>query len=255
VLPVATVSFLDDVKSLPALLRLAVHSMAAFVLVSGGLALPGMIGAVISWFAIVWMMNLFNFMDGIDGLAGGMAVFGFGFLGLAAWLSGYIEYAQLVWVVAASALGFVVPNLPPARIFMGDTGAVTLGMLAAAFSLWGVHDHIFSIWFPVLVFSPFIVDATVTLIQRALRREKVWQAHREHYYQRLVLLGWGQRKTLIGEYALMLGCGISALVMQMQPAWIVPGITLWILSFSGIAWAVDRHWRVFSSHVAEAGDL
>ena len=134
---VATVSFLDDVRSLPALLRLSVHGMAAFVLVSSGLTLPGMVGAVISWFAIVWMMNLYNFMDGMDGLAGGMAACGFGFLGLAAWLSGHIEYAQLVWAVAASALGSLIPNLPPARIFMGDTGAVTLGMLAAAFSLWG----------------------------------------------------------------------------------------------------------------------
>jgi len=62
----------------------------------------------------------------------------------------------------------------PGRIFMGDSGSVTLGMLAAAFSLWGVHDHVFPIWFPVLVFSPLIVDATITLIRRALRRGKVW---------------------------------------------------------------------------------
>lgn len=196
---VATISFLDDVKNLPVLLRLAVHGIAAFALVSGGLTLPGMIGAVVSWFAIVWMMNLYNFMDGMDGLAAGMAVFGFGFLGLAAWLSGNMEYAQLVWIVAASALGFLIPNLPPARIFMGDTGAVTLGMLAAAFSLWGVHDHVFPVWFPILVFSPFIVDATVTLIRRALRREKVWQAHREHYYQCLVLLGLGTSKNAAGR--------------------------------------------------------
>jgi len=77
-------------------------------------------------------------------------------------------------VIAASALGFVILNFPPARIFMGDSGSVTLGMLAAAFSLWGVHDHVFPIWFPVLVFSPLIVDATITLIRRALRRGKVW---------------------------------------------------------------------------------
>jgi len=251
---VATVSFLDDVRSLPALLRLVVHGIAAFVLVYGGFTLPGTLGAVVSWFAIVWMMNLYNFMDGVDGLAGGMAVFGFAFLGLAGWLSGHMEYAQFVWVIAASALGFLIPNLPPARIFMGDAGAVTLGMLAAAFSLWGVHDHVFPIWFPVLVFSPFIVDATVTLIRRALRREKIWQAHREHYYQRLVLLGWGHRKTLLAEYVLMLGCGVSALAMQMQPAWIVPGITLWIVSFAGIAWIVDQRWRVFSAQVDDVGN-
>ena len=239
---VATVSFLDDVKSLPASLRLAVHGMAAFALVSGGLTLPGMVGAVVSWFAIVWMMNLYNFMDGMDGLAGGMAVCGFGFLGLAAWLSGHMEYAQLVWVVAASALGFLVPNLPPpARIFMGDTGAVTLGMLAAAFSLWGVHDHVFPIWFPVLVFSPFIVDATVTLIRRGLRREKVWQAHRQHYYQRLVLLGWGQRKTLMAEYALMLGCGVSSLaLMHTSIPRQIAGLVVWSLIFLSLMLGVHH---------------
>jgi len=75
---IGTVSFLDDVRRVPALLRLGVHAVAALVLVSSDIALPGMIGAVVSWFAIVWMMNLFNFMDGMDGLAGGMAVFGFG---------------------------------------------------------------------------------------------------------------------------------------------------------------------------------
>jgi len=237
---VATVSFLDDVKTLSPLLRLAVHGIAAFVLVSSGLTLSGMIGTVISWFAIVWMMNLYNFMDGMDGLAGGMAVFGFGFLGLAAWLSGNLEYAQLSWVVAAAALGFLIPNLPPARIFMGDTGAVTLGMLAAAFSLWGVHDHIFPVWFPILVFSPFIVDATITLIRRALRRKKIWQAHREHYYQKMVLNGWRDRNVLAIEYMLMLGSGLTGIfLLNVSVPWQVAVLSGWAIMYCLIMFAIE----------------
>ena len=113
---------------------------------------------------------------------------------------------------------------------MGDVGSSTLGLLAAALSLWGVRDNVFPFWAAVLVFSPFIADATVTLIKRLLRREKVWQAHKTHYYQQLVQAGWGHRKTVLLEYAIMLGCGISALwciratdeiQMAMLIAWIL----------------------------------
>jgi len=214
---VATVSFLDDIKPLSALCRLAVHGIAAFILVSGGLTLPGMVGAVVSWFAIIWMMNLFNFMDGMDGLAGGMAVFGFGTLGLTAWLSGHVEYAQLVWLIAAAAVGFLIPNFSPARIFMGDTGSITLGLFAAVFSLWGIRDDIFPVWFPMLVFSPFILDATITLIRRAIRREKVWQAHREHFYQKMVLAGWRIRNVLVVEYILMFSVGLTGVITLNTP--------------------------------------
>lgn len=81
-------------------------------------------------------------------------------------------------------------------------------------TIWGVNSYIFEIWVPLVIFAPFIVDATLTLIRRALRREKFWEAHNSHYYQRLVKIGWGHRRVVIAEYILMLVCGAAALFLQ-----------------------------------------
>jgi sterol desaturase/sphingolipid hydroxylase (fatty acid hydroxylase superfamily) len=97
---------------------------------------------------------------------------------------------------------------------MGDVGSVTLGFLAGTLALLGVRDGVFDVWVPVIVFAPFIADATVTVLRRAIRRETLWEAHRTHYYQRLVLHGWSHRKTVLAEYALMLFCGGAAMTFQ-----------------------------------------
>jgi len=226
---VAAVSLLDDVMELPALPKFAVHAVAALLLMAGGLVLPwGVAGMLLSWLAIVWMLNLYNFMDGMDGFSGGMTLCGFTALGLAGWMSGAAHgYAMYACIVAASSVGFLLFNVPPARIFMGDVGSATLGLMAAAFSLWGVRDGLFPLWFPVLVFSPFVVDASITLMRRILRREKVWKAHRSHYYQRLVTAGWGHRKTVRAEWALMLLAGLSGLLLLRHSAWVNAGLLVW----------------------------
>jgi len=166
--------------------------------------------APIAVVAVVWMTNLYNFMDGMDGLAGGMAVFGFGFLAMAAWFAGNTPLALMNASIAAAAVAFLLFNFHPARMFLGDAGSTTFGFLAAGLGLIGWRDGAWSIWFPVLIFSPFIVDATVTLVRRAMQRERFWLAHRGHYYQRLVLSGWGHRKTAFTAYGLMILCGILA---------------------------------------------
>ena len=135
------------------------------------------------------MTNLYNFMDGMDGLAGGMGVFGFGFLGLAGWLHGDTGFAVQSWVIAAAALGFLRFNFPPAQIFMGDAGSTVFGFLAAVFILQAQRRGLLPVWCGILIFSPFVVDATVTLIRRVLRGDAIWIAHRSHYSQRLVTLG------------------------------------------------------------------
>jgi UDP-N-acetylmuramyl pentapeptide phosphotransferase/UDP-N-acetylglucosamine-1-phosphate transferase len=163
------------------------------------------------------MTNLYNFMDGADGLAGGMALFGFGFLGIAAWLKGDTGFAWINISIAAAASAFLLFNFHPARIFLGDAGSVPLGFLAAAFGLMGWQREIWPWWFPLLVFSPFIVDASVTLTRRAVAGIAIWRAHRDHYYQRLVQLGWGHRRTALAEYALMAGCGVAALLALHWP--------------------------------------
>jgi len=213
------VSFWDDLRGIAAPWRLAAHLAACALLVAAVLPRDyGVLPAAAATLAIAWMANLYNFMDGSDGLAGGMALFGFAAYGAAAWSAGSIEFALVNLSIAAAAAAFLVFNFHPARIFLGDAGAVPLGYLAAALGMIGWLQHDWTWWFPVLVFAPFIADASVTLARRLLRREKVWQAHREHYYQKLVRLGWGHRGTALAEYALMLAGGVLALAGLMLPA-------------------------------------
>jgi UDP-N-acetylmuramyl pentapeptide phosphotransferase/UDP-N-acetylglucosamine-1-phosphate transferase len=211
VIALCCISFIDDVRGLPVVGRLLVHLAAAAsaVLTLGGETAFWM--QLIALVAITWMTNLFNFMDGSDGLAGGMACCGFSFYGAAAWLAGDTALAHACWIVAAAAAGFLLWNFHPARIFLGDAGSVPLGFLAGVLGYRGWTASAWPWWFPVVVFSPFIVDASVTLARRLWRRERVWQAHRDHYYQRLVQLGWGHAGTAWTEYALMLACGFAAL--------------------------------------------
>jgi len=220
---VATVSFFDDRHSISPIYRLVAHVCAATLILYGGLTLqkleltgaswhwPFTVGAGFSVLFIVWMINLYNFMDGMDGFAGGMAIFGFGAFAAMGWMAGHEIFLVINMIIAAASAGFLVFNFPPARIFMGDAGSSTLGFLAAVLSLWGTRDGVFPFWAAVLVFSPFIMDATLTLIRRLVRHEKVWEAHKTHCYQKLVQAGWGHRKTVLLEYGIMLGCGITAL--------------------------------------------
>jgi len=244
-LVLAGVSFFDDLRGLPVLVRLSVQLAVSGALVAWHWdAFPGAAWAVAAVLAIAWMCNLYNFMDGADGLAGGMAVAGFGAYAIAAGLGGALELAALCAAITASALAFLAFNFPPARIFMGDVGSVPLGFLAAALGLLGWQQGLWPAWFPVLAFSPFVVDTTVTLARRALRGERVWQAHKEHYYQRVVQLGAGHRGTALGEYALMLAAGASALGLMAAPApvqW--AGLGVWVILYAAVMLWIDRLWR------------
>lgn len=242
VLGLFVLSLVDDLRSLSAKTRLIGHFAAALVVMSG--AGIGWIWLVPALLFIVWMTNLYNFMDGSDGLAGGMALFGFSFYGIAGLLSGNNGFAMLNFSIAAAALGFLSHNFPPAKVFMGDAGSIPLGFLAAAFGVWGWQQGFWSFWFPLLVFSPFVADATVTLLKRTRRGEKITQAHRSHYYQRLVQMGWGHRKTAIAEYVLMLLAGASALWGNGMAA-NSQGILLlcWCAVYYGLMRWVDRQWR------------
>jgi len=206
------ISALDDVRGLPVGVRFSAHLAAAALVVSTLVGTThGIALAVVLTLACAWMINLYNFMDGSDGLAGGMASIGFGSYALGAWLGGDAALATVCACVAAAAAGFLLFNFPPARVFLGDAGSIPLGLLAGALGLAGWNRGLWPIWFPALVFSPFVVDASVTLARRLARGERIWQAHREHYYQRLVRLGWGHRNTALAEYALMIFCGGLAL--------------------------------------------
>lgn len=247
---VAVFSFFDDRHGVPASLRLLSHFLGAGVVVIGtDIALPFLqmliysswISVGISTFFLVWMINLYNFMDGMDGFAGGMTVIGFACLGVFGWLAGNVPFLMVSLSVAAGAAGFLFFNFPPARIFMGDTGSASLGLLAGGLILWGSRDAVFPFWAGVLVFSPFIVDATVTLLTRIMKREHFWMAHRTHFYQRLVVLGWGHRKTVLAEYILMFACSGSALWMTAKPPlWQIKMLFFWAFVYTVLAVLVSR---------------
>ena len=216
-LALALLSLADDLRSLPVVARLGAHGMAAAVMV---LTLGGVPASPAAWLAaatailaIMWATNLFNFMDGSDGLAGGMAVIGFGAYAIAAAAAGQLSLALVTAAIASASAGFLPHNFPMARAFLGDAGSIPLGFLAGAIGLHGVSTGAWPLAFPVLVFAPFIVDASVTLLLRMLRREPVWRAHRSHFYQRLVLAGWSRRRLALSAYALMLACAAAALVL------------------------------------------
>jgi UDP-N-acetylmuramyl pentapeptide phosphotransferase/UDP-N-acetylglucosamine-1-phosphate transferase len=248
----AAVSLADDLRGVAVSARFAAHLVAAGTL-AAGVVYPdfGLAAAIAATLGAAWMINLYNFMDGSDGLAGGMTLFGFFFYGLAAWLAGGEAYAFFNFAVGAAAAAFLFFNFHPARVFLGDVGAVPLGFLAAGVGLVGWQREYWTWWFPILVFSPFIVDATVTLARRALRRERVWQAHRDHFYQRLVRMGWGHRKTALAEYTLMALCGIGALgglaAGATAQAAILASAALIYLS---LGWIVDRAWLRFSARAS-----
>jgi UDP-N-acetylmuramyl pentapeptide phosphotransferase/UDP-N-acetylglucosamine-1-phosphate transferase len=248
---IAVVSFIDDRSGVHPKYRLLIHAMAAALVMAGGLiadvfqlpgwqwAWPSAFSLVFTGLFLIWMTNLYNFMDGMDGFAGGMAVFGFSAYAALGWQAGETLFTVASLTIAASAAGFLVFNFPPAKIFMGDVGASVLGFLSGCLSLWAAAEQIFPIWVGILVFSPFIVDATVTLLSRLVAGHRVWSAHRSHYYQRLVQIGWGHRKTVIVEYGLMIAAGLSAnMAVVLSPQWQWILIIVWCFLYLGLGLAV-----------------
>ncbi|KWB73729.1 MraY family glycosyltransferase [Burkholderia ubonensis] len=246
----AAMSQIDDRRGLPARVRFSAHLAAVVALIAVFPAdAPCWLLASVG-FAMVWLTNLYNFMDGADGLAGGMALFGFGAYAAAALPGAHpaTELALGAAAIAGAALGFLLLNFHPARLFLGDAGSIPLGFLAGALGYWGWRTGVWPIWFPALVFSPFIADASVTLLRRLLRGEKFWQAHREHYYQRMVRSGVGHGRTAFYWYLIMLAGIIVALWAKGRPElqqWL--SFFAWYGVLACIGLVIDMRWRRFQS--------
>lgn len=220
-----TVSTLDDRKPLPIVPRFGTHLLACFGFVALVLITRTTLdnawlaaGIPILGLALAWMTNLYNFMDGSDGLAGGQAVIGFLALAAMADTHGVPVLAMPALAIAGAAAGFLVWNRPPARMFLGDAGAIPLGFLAGAFGLLLVIEAGISPWLVMLPFAPFWLDASVTLMRRILRGEQFWKPHREHAYQALVRSGLGHGRTALVAYALMLFCAVAAVAGTLWPS-------------------------------------
>jgi UDP-N-acetylmuramyl pentapeptide phosphotransferase/UDP-N-acetylglucosamine-1-phosphate transferase len=171
-----------------------------------------------------------------------MALSGFTMYGIAALMNGHDDFAMLNFTVGAAALAFLYNNFHPAKVFMGDSGSIPLGFLAAGFGLWGWQLGCWPTWFPLLVFSPFVVDASVTLVKRALRGAKVSEAHREHYFQRLIQLGWGHRNVALMEYGLMVAAGVSA-IFVLQDVFPWKTFLVWGAVFGLLMVVIDVAWN------------
>lgn len=194
-LPVAVTGFADDIRSLSVKVRLPVHLLSAFAALtllgpvpepffSGLIELPYVLMSALLMVALVWLLNLYNFMDGIDTLAAGQCLF---VSGAAAILLPDSQVA-LVWVCAGlfvTTLGFFVWNLPPARLFMGDVGSTFLGFLLGLLGLLSHFDGSLSVWVWVLLMGVFIADTTFTLLRRWMSGFSVTHGHNTHAYQHL----------------------------------------------------------------------
>jgi UDP-N-acetylmuramyl pentapeptide phosphotransferase/UDP-N-acetylglucosamine-1-phosphate transferase len=244
----AVVSLVDDLGHLPKRVRLFFHFAAAAVLVWYVLSPMNALQMLVLLLAVVWITNLYNFMDGADGVAGGMAVIGFTAYAFAAWQANETALAALCAAVASGAAAFLLHNFHPAKIFLGDVGSIPLGFLAAGLGVVGWRHDAWPLWFPLLAFGPFMGDATVTLVKRLARRERVGQPHRDHYYQRIVRMGFGHRSAALMGYAVMVFCAGAALFGRAQsPALQAATFGAATVVLGAMALWVDRRWARFNA--------
>jgi Fuc2NAc and GlcNAc transferase len=191
---VAFVGFLDDRYGMPILPRLLIHFSAATIAVLCFFGFPSLtltprsaflwIGTACVIFGFTWFVNLFNFMDGIDGLAASeSASIAAVCCGITAAHEGFHAVSMLFAVLAVASIGFLIWNWYPAQIFMGDAGSCFLGFSLGAFSLMAIARHAISLWSPLILAGVFIIDATTTLLRRMARNEKWYKPHRLHAFQ------------------------------------------------------------------------
>ena len=206
---VAAIGYRDDRRDLPARVRLIGHFAAAIWATAWIGGIPsldlgftvlhwGWVGYAVSVVGIVWLLNLYNFMDGIDGIAASEAVFVAGTGGVLLLSSDARGLGLTSLSLAAACVGFLFWNWPPAKIFMGDVGSGFLGYVLAVLAIASDQTTDVSLWVWLVLLSVFVVDATVTLLRRLLQREKVYQAHRSHAYQHITALLGSHVKVTLG---------------------------------------------------------
>jgi len=219
---VAIAGHLDDRQKISgATVRLFLHAISAVILIVGvgipsELALfdqtvnTGIVGSILGVVYLVWLLNLFNFMDGTDGIAASEAIF---VLLAGALLSYHVlsdaNHSAAAIVLAASTFGFILYNWSPAKIFMGDVGSGYLGIVVAGLSLIAANQDPELLWVWIILLAVFVSDATVTLIRRLLRKQKPHVAHRSHAYQHLAIRLNSHAK-------------VSLLVLAVNIAWLLP---------------------------------
>lgn len=249
---IALVGWIDDRRGLPARVRLACQALAAIWAVAwlGGMpalafgtgsAQLGIAGSVIATLAIIWAINFYNFMDGIDGLAAAEAASA-GLAAAALLASKHSPLAAAAVIVAGAAAGFLPWNWERARIFMGDVGSGFLGFMFATLALASENSGALPTLVWLLLLAVFFADATVTLFRRIFRREPWYAPHRGHAYQRVVQGGWTHARVTGVVLMLNLGLAILAWLATRSPEMLPRLLLLAGVVLGGLYLAVER-WR------------
>jgi Fuc2NAc and GlcNAc transferase len=210
---IAVVGYVDDHRGLSVVARLCAQLAAAGLALYATHGLPpipwrgadielGLAGWILGSVIVTWAINLFNFMDGIDGIAAQQGMFMAGSACLLQWGMGPNSLGVMLCVICAAAAGFLVWNWPPARIFLGDVGSGFLGFALALAALLSWRAGPMSLWTWLILDGLFVVDATVTLITRAARGARIFAPHREHVYQRLAIRFGSHAQVTVGYFAL-----------------------------------------------------
>lgn len=248
---IALVGWIDDHGHVPAAGRASVHAVAGlllmhfigwprtvdlgFVELSFGWAAP-----VLYVVSVVWVINLFNFMDGIDGIAATQAALGFGVGSLLLLHGASPGLPLLATTVAGASVGFLVWNWPPAHIFMGDVGSGFLGYVVVFFGFAADRAGAVPLLVWMMLFAVFLTDATVTLARRIIRGGEWYAAHRSHAYQRLVQVGMSHRQVTLASALVTVNVTMLAVLAAQWPALLVPMILLVIVSLLFVYGWVER---------------
>jgi len=248
---VALIGYLDDRRHVPPLVRISVHFAAALwaLFWLGGLPTLGesmtlgIGGYVLGALGIIWSLNLFNFMDGIDGIAASEAAFvAFAGAVLSVVIGSSAAAPAIALMLGCACVGFLIWNWPPAKIFMGDVGSGYVGYTIALLVVVAARDNpvAWLVW--LILGAVFFVDATLTLARRSSRGERVYEAHRSHAYQRLARR-WGHRPVTLGALLInvlwLLPCAWLAAVYPEHAAWITL-VALTVIALGALAVGVGR---------------
>jgi len=249
---VTLLGYWDDYKDLTAKKRLVIQLFAALLCVwifgevpslhlfGQSMIYLGHWGILLTVLGLIWSTNLYNFMDGLDGMAAMEALFVFGMGGLLFWHAGAVHIAYLIWALVPLVAGFLVWNWPKARVFMGDGGSYCLGFLVGIFALIGDRWYNIPVAMWVILYGIFWFDATLTLLRRLFRRENLAIAHREHAFHRLQRVGFSHSQMLYGLIVLnMVFSGIVIWVL-FEPYCLKWGLLLTLLILLVIYWVIER---------------
>lgn len=245
------VGWADDRKGVMPRVRLAIHLAIALwtVYMLGGLPslqvgnsslVVGWAGYILATLGIVWSINLFNFMDGIDGLAGSQAFLIFAAVAVLLFLRGDYALATIPAILAATSAGFLAWNWPPAKIFMGDVGSGPIGYLIAGLALAAENNRSVPLLAFAIIYGVFICDATVTLIRRLARGDRLTEAHRDHAYQRLTR-AWGSHAYVTGwAGAITFLLAILGAIATLDQGLLVPALLFAFFLLGTLLFVVER---------------